>query len=114
MVFQSGALLNSLTVGENVGLYLAEHQLMPPEEIDRVVSEKLEVVGLKGRPEVRRDRHAYTFIPQPNRPVPLVQRWSSRSSALTHLSYRIGLRQHTYRWLDCLVHPPLRVPSIRW
>src|SRR5687767_6164036 len=25
MVFQSGALLNSLTVGENVGLYLAEH-----------------------------------------------------------------------------------------
>src|ERR1017187_5197281 len=27
MVFQSGALLNSLTVGENVGLYLVEHQL---------------------------------------------------------------------------------------
>src|SRR5258707_13917617 len=33
MVFQSGALLNSLTVGENVGLYLAEHRLKPPEEI---------------------------------------------------------------------------------
>jgi phospholipid/cholesterol/gamma-HCH transport system ATP-binding protein len=48
MVFQSGALLNSLTVGENVGLYLAEHQLKPPEEIARVVAEKLEVVGLKG------------------------------------------------------------------
>src|SRR5882672_7258190 len=30
MVFQSGALLNSLTVGENVGLYLAEHHLKPP------------------------------------------------------------------------------------
>src|SRR5262245_21808472 len=27
MVFQSGALLNSLTVGENVGLYLSEHRL---------------------------------------------------------------------------------------
>src|SRR6266498_5372283 len=27
MVFQSGALLNSLSVGENVGLYLSEHQL---------------------------------------------------------------------------------------
>src|SRR2546425_3752825 len=48
MVFQSGALLNSLTVGENVGLYLSEHRLKPPEEISRVVAAKLEVVGLKG------------------------------------------------------------------
>jgi phospholipid/cholesterol/gamma-HCH transport system ATP-binding protein len=48
MVFQSGALLNSLTVGENVGLYLAEHQLQSPAEIARIVAEKLEVVGLKG------------------------------------------------------------------
>ncbi len=48
MVFQSGALLNSLTVGENVGLYLREHRLKPPEEIVRIVTEKLELVGLKG------------------------------------------------------------------
>jgi phospholipid/cholesterol/gamma-HCH transport system ATP-binding protein len=48
MVFQSGALLNSLTVGENVGLYLTEHHLKPREEIARIVAEKLEVVGLKG------------------------------------------------------------------
>ena len=48
MVFQSGALLNSLSVGENVGLYLAEHRLKPPVEIARIVAEKLEVVGLKG------------------------------------------------------------------
>ena len=48
MVFQSGALLSSLTVGENVGLYLAEHRLQPPDEIARIVAEKLEVVGLKG------------------------------------------------------------------
>src|SRR2546425_3900515 len=48
MVFQSGALLNSLTVGENVGLYLTEHRLKPPDEIARIVAEKLEVVGLKG------------------------------------------------------------------
>ena len=47
MVFQSGALLNSLTVGENVGLYLVEHRLKPPKEIDRIVKEKLELVGLK-------------------------------------------------------------------
>ena len=51
MVFQSGALLNSLTVGENVGLYLTEHQLKSPDEIDRIVAEKLEVVGLKGQQE---------------------------------------------------------------
>ncbi len=48
MVFQSGALLGSLTVGENVGLYLTEHQLEPPEVIARIVSEKLEAVGLAG------------------------------------------------------------------
>jgi len=48
MVFQSGALLNSLTVGENVGLYLSEHRLKSPEEIAEIVSDKLEVVGLKG------------------------------------------------------------------
>jgi len=48
MVFQSGALLNSLTVGENVGLYLTEHQLKSPAEIDRVVKEKLALVGLQG------------------------------------------------------------------
>jgi phospholipid/cholesterol/gamma-HCH transport system ATP-binding protein len=48
LVFQSGALLNSLTVGENVGLYLSEHRLKSPEEIVRVVAEKLESVGLKG------------------------------------------------------------------
>jgi len=47
LVFQSGALLNSLTVGENVGLYLSEHRLKSPEEIQRIVVEKLEDVGLK-------------------------------------------------------------------
>jgi phospholipid/cholesterol/gamma-HCH transport system ATP-binding protein len=48
MVFQSGALLNSLTVGENVGLYLSEHRLKAPAEIARIVSDKLENVGLQG------------------------------------------------------------------
>ena len=47
MVFQSGALLNSLTVGENVGLYLTEHRLKSPEEIARIVTEKLTIVGLQ-------------------------------------------------------------------
>jgi phospholipid/cholesterol/gamma-HCH transport system ATP-binding protein len=48
MVFQSGALLSSLTVGENVGLYLSEHRLKPEAEIARIVADKLELVGLKG------------------------------------------------------------------
>jgi phospholipid/cholesterol/gamma-HCH transport system ATP-binding protein len=47
MVFQSGALLNSLNVGENVGLYLSEHRLKPPEEVARIVAENLASVGLK-------------------------------------------------------------------
>lgn len=46
MVFQSGGLLNSLTVEENVGLYLTEHRLKPPAEIARIVAEKLELVRL--------------------------------------------------------------------
>jgi phospholipid/cholesterol/gamma-HCH transport system ATP-binding protein len=46
MVFQSGALLNSLTVGENVGLYLHEHRLKPRAEIEKIVSQKLRDVGL--------------------------------------------------------------------
>ena len=48
MVFQSGALLSSLSVGENVGLYLSEHRTHSAEEIERIVAEKLELVGLKG------------------------------------------------------------------
>jgi phospholipid/cholesterol/gamma-HCH transport system ATP-binding protein len=51
MVFQSGGLLNSLTVGENVGLYLTEHRLKPPREIAKIVAEKLEIVGLRGQEE---------------------------------------------------------------
>ncbi|HZF00927.1 MAG TPA: ATP-binding cassette domain-containing protein [Methylomirabilota bacterium] len=47
MVFQSGALLNSLTVNENVGLYLTEHRFKSKEEIEKIVAEKLNDVGLK-------------------------------------------------------------------
>ena len=47
LVFQSGALLNSLNVLENVGLYLSEHRLKKPAEIARIAVEKLEMLGLK-------------------------------------------------------------------
>ena len=46
MVFQSGALLNSLSVGENVGLFLTEHRLMHPDEIAKEVRKNLDLVGL--------------------------------------------------------------------
>jgi phospholipid/cholesterol/gamma-HCH transport system ATP-binding protein len=48
MLFQSGALLASLTVGENVALPLAQHTDLNPGEIDEVVRQKLEIVGLTG------------------------------------------------------------------
>ena len=47
LVFQSGALLNSLNVLENVGLYLTEHRLKKPDEINRIAIEKLDFLGLK-------------------------------------------------------------------
>src|SRR5437773_7635882 len=48
MLFQSGALLASLTVGENVALPLLQHTDMSEEEIEDVVQEKLQMVGLTG------------------------------------------------------------------
>src|SRR5213082_2400355 len=48
MLFQSGALLASLTVGENVALPLFQHTDKAPDEIEQVVRQKLEMVGLTG------------------------------------------------------------------
>ena len=47
LVFQSGALFSSLTVLENVGLYLSEHRLKKPDEIARIATEKLDFLGLR-------------------------------------------------------------------
>ncbi|MFI5323294.1 MAG: ABC transporter ATP-binding protein [Thermodesulfobacteriota bacterium] len=46
MVFQSSALFNSLTVEENVGLYLREHSVFDGKKIRDIVSSALEIVGL--------------------------------------------------------------------
>jgi phospholipid/cholesterol/gamma-HCH transport system ATP-binding protein len=53
MLFQGGALFDSMTVGENVGLPLREHTPMPQTQIDIVVSEKLALVGLEGTEGMR-------------------------------------------------------------
>lgn len=46
MVFQDGALFDSLTVGENVGYYLLEHTKLPMSEIESRVREMLGFVNL--------------------------------------------------------------------
>ena len=48
VLFQSGALFDSMTVGENVGLPLREHTKLPDAEIRKRVADRLEWVGLKG------------------------------------------------------------------
>ena len=48
-LFQMGALFDSLTVDDNVAFPLVEHTRKPPDEIAKLVKEKLSLVGL---PEV--------------------------------------------------------------
>ncbi len=46
MLFQGAALFDSMTVAENVGLGLLESRQFTPEQIDEIVNEKLEMVGM--------------------------------------------------------------------
>jgi hypothetical protein len=48
MVFQSAALFDSLTVGENVGFLLYEKSSLPVDRIQQLVAESLSMVGLHG------------------------------------------------------------------
>ena len=48
MLYQAGALLGSLTVGQNIALPLKHHTALPDEIIHRIVERKLEMVGLSG------------------------------------------------------------------
>ena len=48
MLFQSAALFDSLTVGENIALPLREHTAMSEAEVQARVAERLEWVGLSG------------------------------------------------------------------
>ncbi len=47
ILFQSGALFNSLTIGENVALILEEHTDLDPTTIEIMVKIKLELVNLR-------------------------------------------------------------------
>ncbi|MEW6754116.1 MAG: ATP-binding cassette domain-containing protein, partial [Candidatus Latescibacterota bacterium] len=46
VLFQHGALLNSMTVGENVALPLQMHTALPREQIEAMVHTRLALVGL--------------------------------------------------------------------
>jgi len=46
MLFQDGALFDSMTAGENVAFPLRRHTRLSEREIDRVVAEKLALVGM--------------------------------------------------------------------
>lgn len=47
VLFQSGALYNSMTIADNVALPLREHTDLPEETIELMVKIKLELVGLR-------------------------------------------------------------------
>lgn len=47
MVFQSGALFDSMTVGDNVGFMLTESRMYSDSEIKKIVKEKLDMVDLQ-------------------------------------------------------------------
>ncbi len=49
MLFQNGALFDSMNVGDNVAFSLVERQDHAPDEIRKKVSEALTMVGLKGQ-----------------------------------------------------------------
>jgi len=48
VMFQSGALFGSMTVGENLALPLTEWTDLPPDAVDAIVRAKLRLVGLQG------------------------------------------------------------------
>lgn len=54
ILFQSGALFQSMTVGENIACVLREHYPLSADEIEIMVNMKLEMVGL---------RHAKELLP---------------------------------------------------
>lgn len=50
-LFQQGALFDSMTVAENIAFPIVEHTSKPPHEVEKIVKEKLAMVGLDGMQE---------------------------------------------------------------
>lgn len=48
LLFQMGALFDSMTVGENVAFPVVQHKDLTPQQLDETVAQKLRMVGLDG------------------------------------------------------------------
>jgi phospholipid/cholesterol/gamma-HCH transport system ATP-binding protein len=55
VLFQKGALLNSLTVGENIAVALEQHSKLPEDVVEDLVRVKLKLVGLA---------HTFDYMPE--------------------------------------------------
>ena len=74
--FQGGALIGSLTVGENIALPLLEHSTLAPSTVEVMVRIKLEQVGLSGFENFNPSelsggmKKRAAFLPGPLRSIP--------------------------------------------
>ena len=55
-LFQSGALINWLTVAENLALPLVENSDLPPDEVERRIDRALDLVDLRGTRDLMPDQ----------------------------------------------------------
>src|SRR5262245_7672863 len=87
MVFQNGALFDSLTVGENVGYSLIEHGHMPMDEVEARARQMLGMVGLDA--EVLLDRLPDELSIGMQRRVARSEEHTSELQSLRHLVCRL-------------------------
>jgi len=48
LLFQMGALFDSMTIEENIAFPIIQHQAAPPDDLKEIVAQKLRMVGLDG------------------------------------------------------------------
>jgi phospholipid/cholesterol/gamma-HCH transport system ATP-binding protein len=99
MVFQEGALFDSLTVRENVGYRLYEQTSQPIEEVDRRVSEVLGFVGL----EEFRDRMPSELSGGQRRRVAIARALAARPRILLYDEPTTGLDPITALTIDAQI-----------
>ena len=110
-LFQMGALFDSETVDENVAFPLVEHTSKSPEEIARIVKEKLTMVGLARR-RVQNARGTLRRTAQARRPGPR-HRTGAGGHPLRRADHRARPRSiGCYQRTDLKLQRQLRVTSV--
>jgi phospholipid/cholesterol/gamma-HCH transport system ATP-binding protein len=95
MVYQYSALLSSLTVRENVALPLEELTDKSPSEIDKIVDEKLELVGMLDTRDLLPDELSVIATVVDELIISLTQKTKATSITVTHemeSAFRIATR----------------------